>query len=675
MAEEGQPAARRRRTRVVVIVGLVVVLLGGGFIVWRATAPTAKTAASKPNIVLIMADDQTLESMRVLESTRRLIGEQGTTFSHYYASFPNCCPSRATALTGQYSHNNGVRDNVPPLGGAGKLKADETLPVWLQRAGYHTSSVGKYLNTWGADDNIEAPPGWSHWFGLIDPTTYNYFDYSVSDDGVRKDFGAEESDYQTDVLGAEVVRTIDERSKTGTPFFVSFTPLAPHVEEPEGDAEFGFISPGPVPAPRHAGRFANEPLPKTAAYDQPDVSGMPNFIRFRTRLAKSAQELSLENYRKELETLLALDEWVAKIVQSLKDNDVYDNTVVVFTSDNGLFHGEHRIPNGKLYLYEEGSHVPFLIAGPGIPRGAVAEQAVGNVDLAPTIAAIAGATPTIPQDGRDVRPLATDADTGQGRGILLENQLGGRLHSEAIHTGRYFYAEHSSGDKELFDLQVDPAQTFNLIDAPRYAFVRSNLAGRLAILRTCAGETCEGADPAADPAGAPKPLPAKPGQSDTPHTAPPPTRPPDDVLDTRIKSSVATITSRLPVLPEQRECLVRVMKDDPTLIDNGDVPAMQDLRTGGSLIIVMKRCVDPESFATFLTQLLGFFSSNRIDSTTAECTARALTALTEDKFAPIVRYLTDPASLTDPSVHTLTADLLRGCGVDPDTLVEAPTAS
>jgi len=133
-------------------------------------APKATT--SRPNLVLVLTDDQTLESLRVMPETQRLIGDEGTTFSNAFVSYPLCCPSRATLLTGQYAHNHGVRGNNPPHGGAGALDARETLPVWLQRAGYYTAHVGKYLNGYGQVVPATVPPGWSRWLALVDPTTY-----------------------------------------------------------------------------------------------------------------------------------------------------------------------------------------------------------------------------------------------------------------------------------------------------------------------------------------------------------------------------------------------------------------------------------------------------------------------------------------------------------------------
>src|SRR5687767_3408294 len=103
-------------------------------------------AQERPNVLVILTDDQTLESMRVLEKTQRLLGQEGTVFANAFVSYPVCCPSRATLLTGQYAHNHKVMANKPPDGGHGRLDHSNTLPVWLQETGYETAHVGKYLN-------------------------------------------------------------------------------------------------------------------------------------------------------------------------------------------------------------------------------------------------------------------------------------------------------------------------------------------------------------------------------------------------------------------------------------------------------------------------------------------------------------------------------------------------
>src|SRR3954447_25495168 len=127
-----------------------------------AGAPVAHAATKhRHNVVVVMSDDQDFRSMHVMPKTRGLIGARGTTFAQEMTSFPLCCPSRATYYTGQYAHNHGVQWNFWPLGGYYKLKQKELLPIWLQRAGYRTIHIGKYLNETDERVHTEVPKGWT----------------------------------------------------------------------------------------------------------------------------------------------------------------------------------------------------------------------------------------------------------------------------------------------------------------------------------------------------------------------------------------------------------------------------------------------------------------------------------------------------------------------------------
>jgi len=446
-----------------------------------------------------MTDDQTLESLRVMNTVKSELVDQGTSFSRYYVSFPNCCPSRASYLTGQYSHNNGVEDNVAPLGGAAKLRADETLPVWLQRAGYTTAHVGKYLNTWGEDGNISPPPGWSTWYGLIDPSTYSYYRYSVSDNGQRKDFGDAETDYQTDVLGQRVVDFVRNQPTGGKPWFLSFTPLAPHAEAPEtggqgpqegSGTEFKWAF--PKPAPRHE-RSLVAKAPRGPAFNPDDVSGLPEELRNQPKLSDGLEKLIDQGYQLELEALQAVDDWVGKIITTLKDTKQLDNTVILFTSDNGFFHGEHRLAFKKYYLYEPAVHVPLIIRGGPFGKKKQATQVVGNVDLAPTILALAGAAPAANWnfDGIDIAPLAKDPKAGTDRGYLVENRSG-RGSTKGVVTERYKLLVHHTGEEEMYDLDKDPDELQNIAADAGAASLKKELRRRLDVLKGCKGAPCLG---------------------------------------------------------------------------------------------------------------------------------------------------------------------------------------
>ena len=156
---------------------------------------------TRPNIVVLETDDQTMESLRVMQQTRQLLAASGTTFERSFASFPLCCPSRATFLTGQYAHNDHVIHNAGPHGGYPALDHTNTLPVWLQGAGYHTIALGRYLNGYGVRvDPSTVPPGWSDWHVTIDPSTFNYRNWNMNDNGLVSSYpdALHPGEYQTD---------------------------------------------------------------------------------------------------------------------------------------------------------------------------------------------------------------------------------------------------------------------------------------------------------------------------------------------------------------------------------------------------------------------------------------------------------------------------------------------
>lgn len=232
---------------------------------------TQAAAAPKPNIVVIMTDDQTSESLRVMSKTRKLLGDAGTTFSNYFVTVPLCCPSRATFLTGQYAHNHGVLDNFLPNGGYTRLNHNNTLPLWLQEAGYYTVHIGRYLNRYGFDVPPETiPPGWTDWQGVIERE--RMYNYTLNDNGTLVVHGEAPEDYSTDVLADRAAASLTEAA-TRQPFFVHIAPTAPHQDP----AVQGF--PNPKPAPRHINAFATEPLPRPPSFNEANVSDKPAFIR------------------------------------------------------------------------------------------------------------------------------------------------------------------------------------------------------------------------------------------------------------------------------------------------------------------------------------------------------------------------------------------------------------
>jgi len=427
----------------------------------------------RPNVVVIMTDDQDAKSVRVMRGVRRQLGGSGATFQNFFATFPVCCPSRATFLTGQYAHNHGVRGNTPPNGGVQAFNDSRTLPIALRRAGYRTGYVGRYLNGY---DSREVPPGWSDWRVGVGKGAFKMYDYNLNENGRFVRYGRKPADYQTDVYARKATRFI---SKSGSkPFFLTFAPIAPHGDPTRTRP------PNPEPAPRDRGAFADEPLPSPPSFNELDVSDKPQFVRKQDRITAAERGKLERRHQDRLASLLAVDDAVKRIVAELRDAGELRDTLIIFTSDNGYLLGEHRLV-AKGNLYEESVGVPLIMRGPGIPRGVTRPQIAGNIDLAPTILDFTGVQPLRVMDGRSLLPLARRRGVAADRDILLENQ-----HSTALRTQRYMYAEHPGGELELYDLRSDPFQLRSRHDDPALAGVRATLAQRLAELEDCAGPSC-----------------------------------------------------------------------------------------------------------------------------------------------------------------------------------------
>ena len=460
---------------------LVAAAIGGS-----AAPSDSATPPTRPNVVVVMADDQTVESVRVMSNLNALIGREGVAFANSFASFPLCCPSRATYVTGQYAHNHTIMGNAAPQGGYEKLAPTHanTLPAWLRSAGYHTVHIGKYLNGYGRLRPTEVPAGWAEWYGSVDPSTYQFYDYTLNENGRLVRYGSTPQEYQADVYTAKAVDAVRRLAPGQQPFFLSVAYLAPHSGGPReaGDPRNQAT---PVPAPRHRDRFASEPMPVDPSFNEVDVSDKPAAIRRRPLLRAQRIAGITENYRQRLESLLAVDEGVASIVRALAETGELDNTVFLYTADNGFFHGEHRVPSGKVMAYEPSARVPLLMRGPGVPKNVTIAQPVVNVDLAATILDAANARAGRVLDGFSLLALARDRTRFLGRDVLLETP-----NYSALHTPRYVYVEYTAGERELYDLSADRFQLNSRHADAALAAVRTELAARLALLRRCVGATC-----------------------------------------------------------------------------------------------------------------------------------------------------------------------------------------
>jgi N-acetylglucosamine-6-sulfatase len=460
----------------------------------RTAAPRAaaepeppSSPKGRPNIILIVADDLDLSGVEHMSALKTLFTEQGTTFTNAFVTTSVCCPSRASILTGQYVHNHGVLDNRFPLGGFRKFvesgKEKSTIATWLQDAGYRTGLIGKYLNQYPqkVKNPTYVPPGWNDWHGVF--FIEMYYEYQVNENGKVVYYAEAEEDYQTDVLREKALRFVGRKASDARPFFLYLSPFAPHAPA--------------RPARRHDELFPEARAPRPPSFNEEDVSDKPAWVRNLAKIDDEGVTKIDAWHRRRVQTMVAVDEMIAALADSLRASGELDNTYVIFTSDNGFQLGAHRMDHGKGDAYEESIRVPMLVRGPGVAAGGVVSAMALNIDLAPTIAALAGAPAPDFVDGRSLVPWLRGAGPKSWRkDFVVEHWVDetddgvGIPGYKALRTLQHLYVEYpTSSERELYDLKKDPYQMQSVHDTAPGSLVRS-LSSRLKKLEDCRAETC-----------------------------------------------------------------------------------------------------------------------------------------------------------------------------------------
>lgn len=456
-----------------------------------AAAPSLLTALSgvcragakrRPNILFIMTDDHAAHALSCYGSrinrTPQLdrLAAGGVRFDNCFVTNAICGPSRATLLTGQYSHTNGYKLNDRRFDGS-----QQTFPKLLQKAGYHTAIIGKWHL--GSD-----PTGFDHWCILPGQGIYN--DPAFIDNGARRTIQGYVTDIITD-LAIEHIRKLD-RSR---PFCMLYHHKAPHRAW--------------NPAPRHARLYedADIPLPETfnddwsnrgrAARDQAmtierhltrtDLKADPPADLSGQKLKEWKYQRYIRDY---LRCVAGVDENIGRMLDFLDKEGLADDTIVIYTSDNGFFLGDHGWYD-KRFMYEQSLRVPFIVRWPGAVRGgAVNRDIVINCDWAPTLLDCAGVEVPPEMQGRSIRPLLEGATPAGWRKSMyyhyyefpgphnVHPHYGVRTHRHKL---IHFY---TLNEWELFDLEKDPNEMRSVYDDPAYAAVRDELRTELQRLRT-----------------------------------------------------------------------------------------------------------------------------------------------------------------------------------------------
>ena len=354
-----------RRARLVVLSVLLASLLVAD---WQASpggtvGPAVSKALTRPNILLILTDDQNTEAMQAMSYLPGRPYGSWISFPNAFINTPTCCPSRATLLSGQHSNHHQVPDNSR----GASLDDTSTVATWLRAAGYRTGLVGKYLNgyPYASQPVNYVPPGWDTWAAFSGGESY--YRYTLNVNGTLVSYRAAAQDYATDVLTDRALTFISNPSPQ--PFFLYLAFKAPH-------APF-------VPAPRHATAFSNTAMPHSPNFNEADVSDKPAWVRSKGRLNQDRINAFDNDKRNAWRTLLAVDESIRRLLDALSANGKLNNTVVVFMTDNGRLFGEHRLRD-KTMVYEEAVRTPFLVRYPG-GLNRTDQRLVSNADVASTL--------------------------------------------------------------------------------------------------------------------------------------------------------------------------------------------------------------------------------------------------------------------------------------------------
>lgn len=480
--------------------------------------------AGDPSFVVIQTDDAASEviSPRAMPRAFKALRERGgTLFTNYITVTPLCCPSRATLLTGQYAHNHGALSNDP--GYPSLIDPDNALPAWLERDGYATVHLGKFLNGSAGRASGVRPGGWTRWEIALNPN--QYFDYKIQTEGPegpKLEFGSEPEDYFTTRLNSVAVEALEELAADERPFYLEIDHEAPHKKKgvpgdncPDEGA--------PVPAPRDSDLVGTRPVRLSPAARERDLADKPPYIREQVTPLSAAELERMElNLQCAAATMNEVDRGVRNVLDKLEETGIADRTVVVVINDNGFFFGEHGLVAGKSLPYEPALSSPMLawippdLAGGEPPRRV--DELTGNLDLAPTFLELADAEPCVDEgecrmiDGISQVPLwrGEAGGTYRDRALLIEASGTARFASApgracewtGVRTAHETYVRYTRlprasdfrcvpvDEREYYDLRGDPHQLENAVDDPAAAERTAELEATRARLQECSGEAC-----------------------------------------------------------------------------------------------------------------------------------------------------------------------------------------
>ncbi|MFI7388053.1 sulfatase [Streptomyces sp. NPDC049813] len=463
----------------------------------RATAstgsPSGSTSSARPNIVWVLTDDLSSDLVDYMPHVKAM-QKDGMSFSNYTVTDSLCCPSRSSIFTGKFPHNTGVYTNTPPDGGFQtfhkKGNEGKTFATALQKQGYRTAMMGKYLNGYEPDMTVDGeknyvPPGWDEWD--VAGNGYKEYDYTLNQNGKTVDHAHAAKDYLTDVVSGKGQDFIEKSVQDKKPFVLDISTFAPH---------------GPAtPAPQDEGTFQDLKLPRPPAFGKTPTDA-PQWLRDEKNFTPRQVKKITQTYRKRVRAVQAVDRMIGDLQDKLEKEGVADDTVFAFASDNGFHLGQYGLMPGKQTAFDTDVNVPLVVTGPGVRRGATNDAVASNIDICPTLTDLGGGEPDPQADGRSLVPLLKgETPDDWPRTALVEHHgpdtsrkdpdkprkgSGNPPSYEALRTDRYTYVAYRNGSHEYYDRDKDPDMLHNVF-AQLSAATKSRLDSTLKKMRGCQG--------------------------------------------------------------------------------------------------------------------------------------------------------------------------------------------
>ena len=441
----------------------------------QAALHAADKPPLKPNILFILTDDQRWNTLGCMGDTNILtphidrLAQQGVLFQNHFVTTSICCCSRASIFSGQYMRRHGIENFAKPFA---DNQWAETYPALLRQSGYHTGFIGKF----GVGDDTSVK------------SMANQFDYWRGVPGQGGKYFINPNDpsrtHETQKFGEAALEFLGG-SPASQPFCLSISFTAPHARDALPHLEQF------QPDDRDLSLYADVMIPEPATDNDSFFSKLPKSVqnsegrrRWLWRFDTSEHyERSVKNYYR---LISGIDREVGRIMAELERRGMANNTVVIYTSDNGYFLGDRELSD-KFFMYEESLRDPLIICDPRTPlanRGRSETAMTLNIDIAPTMLVLAGVTPPAGMQGRSLIPLLENQHPADWRTEFFyeHHTFPGIIPpSEGVRTERYSYIRWINEKpliEELFDLKNDPLEGHNVAGDPKNGAIFAELRAR-----------------------------------------------------------------------------------------------------------------------------------------------------------------------------------------------------